>query len=236
MGRHDYRRMATSRVVADPSGPTPAPWWVWLLPPAGFGLWVWSPLAGLLVAVGLAVAVEGFRRYRSRNGIRLVGARAREWDDAAVLLGEIRRCWPSLGAMAEPADIRPTLARTGYQLAKLIAARARLSLQARQLQAVRAELVGGRLRDEVDERYDAVADRLRELDAVFAARVVALGRLAASLRTHERAERVRELLVSGLEPVPEAGPDPLAEVAGRTAVRLEAYRELSELRPLRSET
>jgi hypothetical protein len=88
----------------------------------------------------------------------------------------------------------------------------------------------------VDERLESAVDRWRDLDAQLTARSTALGRLAASLRGHEHRGRVRYLLAAGVGISPEPGAGPLAEVAGRTAVVLEAYRELCELRPLPSET
>ncbi|MEV8515807.1 hypothetical protein [Dactylosporangium sp. NPDC051484] len=222
-------------MVRDPRRAARAPWWLWPIPLCGLALWPIASAAGLLVAAALLLAVAVVVRRRTGGGIRLTGGGARDWRDAEALLAEIARRWPSLGAMAEPSDIRPTLERTAYHLAKLIGARARLDGYTAELRLARAGLPTGDLLDEVDERHEAAAERLRDLDAQFAARIAALGRLVASLRAHERRERVRGLLAV---PVPAAdpGPDPLAGVEGRTAVVIEAYQELSGLRPQRSET
>ncbi|MGI5236864.1 hypothetical protein [Dactylosporangium sp. CA-139066] len=248
MGRHERRRrtvcvvrdprrvaLALRPLRADRAEPR-AGWWVWLVPLCGLVLWPLAPAAAFLVAVALVFGVGGLVRYRMGSGIRLEGDAARDWVRAASLLREIRRGWRGLGGMAEPADIRPTLALTGYHLAKLISARARMAAYAQELRAARAGLAPGELRDEADERAEVAEERARELGAQFAARVEALGRLASSLRGHERAERVRALLAAGPPAVEEPGADPIAEVEGRTAVVLAAYEELSGLRPSPSET
>jgi hypothetical protein len=140
--------------------------------------------------------------------------------------------------MAEPVDIGPTLERTAYHLARLLAARARRAEAVAELRAAREGLGGAddELLAELDERLEIAVDRLRELDAQFAARSVALGRLAGSLRGHEHRERVRALLVAVPEAGFEPGPDPLAEVGERTEATLTAYRELCEIPRLPSET
>jgi hypothetical protein len=235
MGRHE-RRLRTVCVVRDPRRVARARWWFWLVPLCGLLLSPVAPAAGFLVSVALLFGVGGLQRYRMGGGIRLEGDAARDWVRAASLLCEIRRGWPGLGGLAEPADIRPTLALTGYHLAKLIGARVRMTQYAQQLCAARAELGPGPLRDEVDERAEAALARARDFGVQYAARVGALGRLAGSLRGHERAEKVRALLAAGPPVVPDPGPDPIAEVEGRTAVVLEAYQELSGLRPSPSET
>ncbi|GAA4250681.1 hypothetical protein GCM10022255_040310 [Dactylosporangium darangshiense] len=234
MGRHERRR--TACVVRDPRRVARARWWLWLLPLCGLALWPLAPVAAFLAAGALVFGVGGLVRYRVGAGIRLEGDAARDWARGADLLREIRRGWPALGGLAEPADIRPTLARTGYHLAKLVAARVRMEAYAAELRAARDGLPAGDLRDEADERSEAAADRARDLDAQLAARLAALGRLAASLDGHERDERVRALLAAGPPALPDPGPDPIAEVEGRTVVVLAAYRELSGLRPSPSET
>jgi hypothetical protein len=223
-------------VVRDPRRAARARWWFWLAPLCGLLLAPVAPVVGLLVAAALVFGVSGLMRYRIGSGIRLEGDAARDWLRAAALLREIRRGWPGLGGLAEPADIGPTLALTGYHLAKLIGARVGMAAYAGQLRAAGADLGPGPLRDEADERAEAAQERARELGAQYAARVAALGRLAGSLRGHERAERVRALLAAGPPAVGDPGPDPIAEVEGRTALVLQAYQELSGLRPSPSET
>jgi hypothetical protein len=180
MGRHERRRSAC--VVRDPRRVARARWWLWLLPLSGLALWPLAPVAAFIVAVALVFGVGGLVRYRVGAGIRLEGDAARDWARGADLLREIRRGWPALGTLAEPADIRPTLARTGYHLAKLVAARVRMEAYAAELRAARDGLPAGDLRDEADERAEAAADRARDLDAQLAARLAALGRLAARRR------------------------------------------------------
>ncbi|GAA2355837.1 hypothetical protein [Dactylosporangium salmoneum] len=241
MGRHEVGRR-TVCVVRDPRRAAGTTWWAWLVPLAGLVLWPIAPVAGLLVAAGLLAGVGCVVRYRLGPGVRLEGEWAAQWRGAADLLGEIRQGWSSLGAMAEPADIGPTLALTGYHLAKLARERARLAGYLDELDAAAAGLADAALLAEVDERRAALGERRRELDAQFAARVGALRRLSQSVRGHERVERVRALLAAGL-PGPSNSPDaagggadPIAEVAGRTELVLAAYRELSGTAPVPSET
>ncbi|WP_432978090.1 hypothetical protein [Dactylosporangium sp. CA-233914] len=236
MGRHGQRRRTTVCVVRDPRRATPR--WPWLLPPFGLALWPVAPGAALFAVVALLVVVAVVMRYQL-GGIRIKGPAVAEWRAAEAALREVRLHWPALGAMAEPADIRPTLELTAYNLARLIAARDRLQADAGELRAARQDLRPGHLRDELDERLEATADRLRDLDAQLVARTEALGRLAASLDAHERREeaaaRVRVLLATDLPGLRPAA-DPMAEVGERTVATLEAYRELSELRPAPSDS
>nr|BFE65763.1 hypothetical protein GCM10020063_102890 [Dactylosporangium thailandense] len=238
MGRHEQRQRAAVRIVRDPR--RAVPWWPWLLPPLGLVLLAAGVAAGLVATGMLLVAVGVFMRYGC-GGVRIEGSAVPEWQAAEAALREVRLRWPALGAMAEPADIRPTLDITRYNLARLIAARVSLRGNLGELRATREDLGRGDLRDELDERIEAAEDRLRDLDAQLAARTAALGRLAASLDAHERREvataRARVLLAeTGEMPGSILLADPLAEVGERTAATLAAYRELSELRPSRSET
>jgi len=240
MGRHGQRQPAGVFVVRDPR--RAAPRWPWLLPPLGLALLPVGVAVGLFAAAALLVVVATAMRY-GVGGVRIEASALPEWLAAEAALREVRLRWPALGAMAEPADIRPTLEITRFNLARLIAARAGLRANLAELRATREELgTGHRGRDlceELDERIEAAADRLRDLDAQLAARTAALGRLAVSLDAHERRElasaRARVLL-AGEMPGTTLLADPLAEVGERTAATLEAYRELSEVRPARAET
>jgi hypothetical protein len=236
MGRHGHRQRASVCVVRDPRRAVPR--WPWLMPLGGLALWPAGAVDVLLAVVVLLVTVGLVMRYKL-GGVRICGPAIAEWQAAEAALREVRLRWPVLGAMAEPADIRPTLAITRYNLARLIAARVGLRADVGELRTTRGELRPGDLRDELDERIEAAVDRLHDLDAQLAARTAALGRLAASLDAHERRElataRARRLL-AGDPPGATLLADPLAEVGERTAATLAAYEELSELRPSPSET
>ncbi|WP_433209663.1 hypothetical protein ACQP00_45605 [Dactylosporangium sp. CS-047395] len=244
MGRHEQRQRASVCVIRDPRCAVPR--WPWLIPPLGLALFPAGVVAALFGAGALLLVVGAFMRY-GLGGVRISGAALPEWLAAEAALREVRLRWPALGAMAEPADIRPTLEITRYNLARLIAARVSLRANLDELRATRTDLAAGRPREslggclfeELDERIEAAEDRLRDLDAQLAARTAALGRLAASLDHHERRElagaRARVLLAGDL-PGETLVADPLAEVGERTAATLAAYEELSELRPGPSET
>ncbi|GAA3272219.1 MULTISPECIES: hypothetical protein [Dactylosporangium] len=236
MGRHGHRQRTAGCVVRDPR--RPVPWWPWLLPIGGLALLPAGAAAALFGVAVVLLAVAGAVRYWP-GGVRISGSAIAEWQAAEAALREVRLRWSALGAMAEPADIRPTLELTRYNIGRLIVARTSLRDRADELRATRDQLRPGDLREELGERLEAALDRLRDLDAQLAARTAALGRLAVSLDDHERRElataRARVLLAGEL-PGDTLLADPLEEVGERTAATLAAYRELSELRPSPSET
>ncbi|WP_426506910.1 hypothetical protein ACPPVO_52720 [Dactylosporangium sp. McL0621] len=151
MGRHEQRHRAGVCIVRDPRRAVPR--WPWLLPPLGLALLPVGVAAGLFAAAMLLLVVGACMRY-GQGGVRIEGSALPEWQAAEAALREVRLRWPALGAMAEPADIGPTLDITRYNLARLIAARVRLRANLDELRATRKDLGAGHPRGELRASRD----------------------------------------------------------------------------------
>ncbi|MEU7866248.1 hypothetical protein [Dactylosporangium sp. NPDC049140] len=151
MGRHEQRQRSGVCIVRDPRRAVPR--WPWLLPPLGLALLPAGVAVGLFAAAVLLLVVGACMRY-GQGGVRIEGSALPEWQAAEAALREVRLRWPVLGAMAEPADIGPTLDITRYNLARLIAARVRLRANLDELRATRKDLGAGNPRGELRARRD----------------------------------------------------------------------------------
>ncbi len=157
------------------------------------------------------------------------------YERALVVSRRIRRTWPALGDLVDPADADRTLTRALEELAALMARRQqirRLRTELREtgpgtvppdspaVQALAAQ------RDRVERLWRATgaqANRmLRSIDAAALAgeSLIREQRLQWTAREAERA--ITKLALAGPPPVIEAGP----ELAERTAAVIAAYREL----------
>ncbi|MFG2040953.1 hypothetical protein [Dactylosporangium sp. NPDC048998] len=248
MGRHNSKARRPV-LVTDPDAPAAGRllrWW-WLIPPVALALWPVAPIQAVVSTMALFVLGIGLRTIAPlvlgpRHGRVGVPERALPtWREAERSAGIIRKAWPALGAMADPADVRPTLERALYRLAVLLLRRAELD---RALNDLRGATMGlpldAPLRAEIAARAEEVTARSTELSEQIAARVGAIRRLAEVCGEHaflaHRAERARgalrraELAAAG-DPEP-AGEESVAQLAERTTAVLAAYRELSALPPI----
>lgn len=211
--------------------------------PGALGAPWWSGPAAALLLVAL-VAREQARA--ARTGVLAVPAGdaahvlvAREeraaYERAVVVSRRVRRTWPALGDLVDPADADRTLARALEELAALMARR-------QEIRRLRAELREARpgpvpadspavqalaaQRNRVEHLWRATAEQanrmLASIDAAALAgeSLIREQRLRQTAREAERA--ITRLALAGPAPVIEAGP----ELAERTAAVVAAYREL----------
>jgi hypothetical protein len=160
------------------------------------------------------------------------------YERAVVVSRRVRRTWPELRDMIDPADADRTLTRALEQLAALLDRRQQL----RRLRAELTDAAGADLPADSPARQALAAQRQRA-DALWRETGRAANRMLASINTAAlagesvlreqrigRAVRDAEVAISrlaaaGPAPVTEAGP----ELAERTAAVVAAYRELAAL-------
>lgn len=250
MGRHNSDAPAAV-LVADPGSLRARlllRWW-WLAAPAGLALWPLSiglaaSAAGLLLALGTAARTLAPLLLAPRLRLVAVPRQALPaWRETDLAARRIRKAWPALGAMADPADVGPAIDRAMYQLAVLLHRRAAVDAGLTGLGDAALGLPpGAPLRAEIDARRDELRSRREELSGQIAQRIGAMRRLAELCTDHayqaHRAELARRALERADAADPGAAPaqDAVAGLAERTEVVLAAYRELSRMRPQPSET
>ena len=203
----------------------------------------WAPAAGSVALVGL-VSWEQARAARAgvlalprgEDG-RVLWAREERlaYERALAVSRRVRRTWPELGDVIDPADADRMLTRALHQLAELMARR-------QEIRRLRAELAAaGRADLSVDSpTRQAVAACRERVEALWwetgqAAKSMLVGINTAALAgegmiLQQRSSRdaelaVSQLTVAGGAPSAEAGP----ELAERTAAVVAAYRELAAL-------
>jgi hypothetical protein len=211
--------------------------------PGAFGLPWW---AGPAVAAAVVALVARAQSRAARTGLLAVPAGdaahvlvAQEeraaYERAVVVSRRIRRTWPALGDLVDPADADRTLTRALTELAALMARRQQIRRLRTELRATRpgavpadspAVLALAAQRERVERLWRATgaqANRmLRSIDdaALAGESLIREQRLQQTAREAERA--ITRLALTGPVPVVEAGP----ELAERTAAVVAAYREL----------
>jgi hypothetical protein len=172
---------------------------------------------------------------RGAVAVPTIGQGLRDWQQVEAAGRTIINSWPALGDMAEPADIAPTLRRTRFQLARLIAARDRLDKSIEDLRAAPRGLPqDDPLRAEVNEQGRILGDRHRQITEQITDRIDALQRLATRSGefAHQRevADRARRSLKRAADTAAHlpalARDDPVQELTERTEAVLDAFREL----------
>ncbi len=211
--------------------------------PGALGMPWW---AGQVVALTLVAAVARRQSRAARTGVLTVpsgdtahvlvaGAERAAYERAVVVSRRIRRTWPALGDLIDPADADRTLTRALAELAALMARRQQIRLLRTELRAARpgplpadslAVQALAAQRDRVERLWrttGAQANRmLAGIDAAALAgeSLIREERLRQTARDAERA--ITRLAPAGPAPVAEAGP----ELAERTTAVIAAYREL----------
>ena len=211
--------------------------------PGALGAPWWTGPAAALILVALVARAQS---RAARTGLFAVPAGdeahvlvAREeraaYERAVVVSRRIRRTWPALGDLVDPADADRTLTRALEELAALMARR-------QQIRRLRAELRDARpgpvpadspavqaltaQRERVEVLWRSTgAQANRMLGSIDAAALAgeSLIREQRLQRTAREAElAITRLALTGPAPVIEAGP----ELAERTAAVVAAYREL----------
>jgi len=208
------------------------PWWV-----AGAGS---AALVGFVVWEQARAARVGVLALpRGEDGRVLLAREERlAFERALAVSRRVRRTWPELRDMIDPADADRTLTRALDQLAALMTRR-------QEIRRLRDELaVVGRADLPVDSPARlAVAAQRERIEALWRETGQSANRMLVSINTAalagesvireqriSRAARDAELMISqlaagGPAPAAEAGP----ELAERTAAVLAAYRELAAL-------
>ncbi len=211
--------------------------------PGAFGLPWW---AGPAVAMALVALVAREQSRSARTGVLAVPVGdtahvlvAREeraaYERAVVVSRRIRRTWPALGGLVDPADADRTLTRALSELAALMARRQQIRRLRTELQTARhgevpagspALLALAAQRSRVERLWRTTGDQanrmLASIDeaALAGESLIREQRLQQTAREAERA--ITRLALAGPVPVIEAGP----ELAERTAAVIAAYREL----------
>jgi len=207
------------------------PWWA-----AAMGS---AALLTFVVREQARAAQPGIIAIPAGDDARVLVARAERAAYERALAGahRIRRTWPDLGGLIDPADADRTLTRALDELAALLARRQRIRRLRDELAAVRpgdlspdspALLALAAQRARVEELWrttGAQANRmLRGIDAAARAGE-SLIREQHIQETARRAEAtLARLSTGGPAPAGEAAP----ELAQRTAAVIRAYRELRE--------
>jgi len=215
-----------------------------VLSAAGIPWWTAAAGSAALVAV---VAWEQARAARAGvlalprgEGGRVLWAREERlaFERALAVSRRVRRTWPELRDMIDPADADRTLTRALDQLAALLARRQEIRrLRAELADAARADLPAD------SPARQALAAQRERIEVLWRETGQAANRMLVGINTAAlagesvireqrigRAARDAELVISqlaagGSGPVAEAGP----ELAERTAAVLAAYRELAAL-------
>jgi hypothetical protein len=209
---------------------------------SGIGISWWAPAAGSVALVAL-VAVRQARAARvgsiavpAGDDCHILYAEVERtaYERAVVVARRIRRTWPALSHMIDPADADQSLVRALDDLAAIMARR-------QQIRRLRAELSGvdrqglptdspalqalAAQRIRVDQVWRATGETANRILASLNAAALAGENLIREQRIGETA-RDAELAIARLtgpgQPM-EAGP----ELAERTAAVIAAYRELA---------
>jgi hypothetical protein len=212
-----------------------------VLDPLGIPLW-----AAALGSAGLLAFAVREQARAARPGIIAVPA----GDDARVLIARaeraayeralavahrIRRTWPELGGLIDPADADRTLTRALDELAALLARRQRLRRLRDELAAVRpgdlppdspALVALAAQRARVEDLWRSTGAQANRMLRGIEAAARAGESLIREQRIHETARQAEATLArlstGGPPPAAEAAP----ELAQRTAAVIRAYREL----------
>ena len=202
----------------------------------------WTPALGSAVLLGVVVR---FQAQAARTGIIAVQAgdsrvlvaseERAAYERAVVVSRRIRRTWPALGDLIDPAQADRTLTRALDELAALMVRR-------QQIRALRAELAQVRPGDlppdsaavraldaqraRVEELWRATGTQANRMLSSIDEAALSGESLIREQRIHETARdaelTIARLATAGPAPVIEAGP----ELAERTAAVIAAYREL----------
>ena len=208
------------------------------------GIAWWMPAAGAVLLVGFFVLEQA---RAARPGVLAVPAgedvhvlEVREERDAferAVgVARRIRRTWPALGELIDPADADRALTRALAELAALLARRQQLRRLRAELSEVRhrdlapdspAVQALAAQRDRVERLWRATGESANRMLGSINTTAVAGESLLYEQRSHETARdaglAISRLAAAGPAPDVEAGP----ELAERTAAVIAAYRELT---------
>jgi hypothetical protein len=206
----------------------------------------WAAAAGSVALVGF-VAAEQARAARAgvlavprSEDAEVLWAREERiaYERAVAVSRRIRRTWPGLRDMIDPADADRALTRALDQLATLLARREQIRRLREELaQAGRAELPAD------SPARQALSAQRERVEALWRETGIAANRMLAGINTTAlagegllrelrvgRAVREAELAISQLAAAaPAAGAEAGPELAERTAAVVAAYRELAAL-------
>ncbi|MCA2219408.1 hypothetical protein [Jidongwangia harbinensis] len=204
----------------------------------------WAPAAGTVALVGWVVRAQA-RAARvpsialpPGDDCHVLVARAERtaYQQALVLSRRVRRTWPALGDLIDPADADRTLTRALDELAALMARR-------QQIRRLRADLAGvdhaalpadsaavlalDAQRHRVDALWRETGGAANRMLAGLTTAALAGENLIREQRVHRTAREaelaISRLAVAGPRPVVPAAP----ELAERTAAVIAAYRDLA---------
>jgi hypothetical protein len=215
------------------------PWWIAALGNAGLLAWT--------ARLQARAARPGTIAVPTRDGDHLLIARPERtaYARALTVARRVRRTWPQLGGLVDPADADRTLTRALDELAGLMARRQRIRrLRTELAEAIRGgPSVGSRAVPADSPAVQALAVQRRRVEELWRTTGAQANRMlrgieAAALageslireqRMHETARRaeltITRLAAGGPVAAVEAGP----ELAERTAAVVTAYRELRDL-------
>lgn len=208
-----------------------------------FGLPWWAGPAAAAVVVTLVARAQS---RGARTGVLAVPAgeaahvlvapeERAAYERAVVVSRRVRRTWPALGGLVDPADADRTLTRALAELAALMARRQQIRRLRSELRTPPpgqvpadspAVLALAAQRERVERLWRVTGDQanrmLRSIDeaALAGESLIHEQRLQRTARDAERA--ITRLALAAPAPLIEAGP----ELAERTAAVVAAYREL----------
>jgi hypothetical protein len=202
---------------------------------------LWLPGAVLLGLVSAAVLLVA-GALLTRPHVTLADRHA--WGDIDKSCRAIAAAWPDIGGVSGARDVTPAIDSARWDLARLIAERARLSDASNDAKFAEYGLEpDDSLRGDLAGRRDQVTRRLASTDAQIADRIGRLRSLAehcahfardrdAMIRAPRKARRAREALEradAAIRDVSEwdVRTDPAIGLSERTEAVLTAYRELA---------